>query len=63
MASKKISSVALKGTLNMDNMEITEVTKEDEFVYDFLSILKGYDGKLISISLKEEIELPVKDEE
>ncbi|AZV43711.1 hypothetical protein BAOM_3102 [Peribacillus asahii] len=62
MASKKIQSVNLKGELSLDDMTVTEVTKEGEFTYDFLSILRGFDGKTISINLKEEIELPVKDE-
>jgi hypothetical protein len=44
-------------------MEITEQTKEAEFTYDFLEILRDFDGKQVSISIKEEVELPVKDEE
>lgn len=61
MASKKINQVSLKGELNLDNVEITEITKEGEFVYDFKQILQEFDGKQISISLKEENELPVKE--
>lgn len=63
MASKKIHSVNLKGLLDLDTMEVTEQTKEAEFTYDFLEILRGFDGKQVSISIKEEVELPVKDEE
>jgi hypothetical protein len=63
MASKKISSVALKGSLDLDTMEITEQTKEAEYTYDFLAILRDFNGKQVSISIKEEVELPVKDEE
>jgi hypothetical protein len=63
MASKKIHSVNLKGQFDLDVMEITEQTKEAEFTYDFLEILRDFDGKQVSISIKEEVELPVKDEE
>lgn len=63
MASKKINSVTLKGQLDLDTMEVVEQTKEAEFTYDFLAILREFDGKQISISLKEENELPIKEEE
>ena len=63
MASKKIHSVNLKGQFDLDVMEITEQTKEAEFTYDFLEVLREFDGKQVSISIKEEQELPVKDEE
>ena len=63
MASKKINSVNLKGQLDLDTMEVVEQTKEAEFTYDFLTILREFDGKQISISLKEENELPIKEEE
>jgi hypothetical protein len=61
--AKKIHSVALKGILDIDVMEIVEQTKEAEFTYDFLEVLRDFDGKQVSISIKEEQELPVKDEE
>lgn len=63
MASKKIHAVNLKGQLDLDTMEMTETTKEAEFRYDFLAILREFDGKQVSISLKEENELPIKEEE
>ena len=63
MASKKIHAVNLKGQLDLDTMEVVEQTKEAEFTYDFLTILREFDGKQISISLKEENELPIKEEE
>jgi hypothetical protein len=63
MASKKVNQVSLKGEFNLDVMEVTEQTKEAEFTYDFLAILREYDGKQVSITIKEENELPVKDEE
>jgi hypothetical protein len=63
MASKKVHTVNLKGILDLDTMEITEQAKEAEFTYDFLEILRDFDGKQVSISVKEENDLPVKDEE
>lgn len=63
MASKKVHQVNLKGALDLGTMEITEQTKEDEFTYDFLAILRDFDGKQVSITLKEENELPIKEEE
>lgn len=61
MASKKVNQVNLKGELNLDTVEITEVTKEGEFVYDFRQILEAFDGKQVSVMIKEENELPVKE--
>jgi hypothetical protein len=61
LASKKVNTVNLKGVLDMNQMEITELAKDGEFTYDFLEILKGFDGKTISLSVKEEEELPVKE--
>lgn len=61
MASKKIHAVNLKGELDLDTMEIVETTKEGEFTYDFLAILRDFNGKQVSVSLKEENELPIKE--
>ena len=63
MASKKIHAVNVKGSLDLDTMEIVEQTKEAEYTYDFLAILREFNGKQVSISIKEENELPVKDME
>lgn len=63
MASKKVHAVNLKGSLDLDVMEVTEQTKEAEFTYDFLEVLRDFDGKNVTISIKEEQELPTKDEE
>ncbi|MER3123589.1 YonK family protein [Bacillus altitudinis] len=63
MASKKTNQINLKGFFNMDVMEVTEQTKEAEFVYDFKEILAGFNGKQVSFTIKEENELPVKDNE
>jgi hypothetical protein len=61
--AKKVHAVTLKGNFDLSLMEITEVTKEAENTYDFLELLREFDGKQVSISIKEEEELPVKDEE
>jgi len=59
--AKKVHSVSLKGELDVDTMELTEVTKEGEFVYDFLKIIQEFDGKTIKFSIAEEAEIPTKD--
>jgi len=59
--AKKVNQVNLKGKLNMDLVEITEITKEGEFVYDFKQILQDFDGKQVTITVKEENELPIKE--
>jgi hypothetical protein len=63
MASKKVNQVNLKGELDLDTMEVIEQTKEAEYTYDFLAILRDYDGKAVSVTIKEENELPIKEEE
>lgn len=62
MASKKIHSINLRGILDMDTMEITETTKDSEYVYDFLKILQEFNGKQVSVQIKEEQDLPIKEE-
>jgi hypothetical protein len=63
MASKKIHAVSVKGEFDLSTMEITETTKEAILTYDFLEVLREFDGKQVTISIKEENELPVKEEE
>lgn len=63
MASKKTNQVNLKGFFDMDVMEVTKLTKDDELRYDFKEILSEFNGKQVSITIKEENELPVKDNE
>lgn len=55
--AKRVLSTQLKGQFDMDNMEITEVTKDSEKTYNFLEILREYAGKTISVSIKEENEI------
>jgi hypothetical protein len=61
--AKKIHSVSIKGVLDVNTMELTEITKEGEFVYDFLKILQDFDGKTVKFSIGEEEEIPTKDME
>lgn len=63
MASKKVNQVSLKGKFELEVMEVTEETKEAILTYDFMEILREYDGKQVSITIKEENELPVKEDE
>ncbi|MFC9657242.1 YonK family protein [Bacillus subtilis] len=60
MASKKVHQINAKGFFDM---EVTEQTKEAEYTYDFKEILSEFNGKNVSITVKEENELPVKDVE
>ncbi|MCA1025687.1 YonK family protein [Cytobacillus kochii] len=62
MASKKVNQVNIRGTFDLDTMEIVEQAKEAEYTYDFLEQLRDFDGKNITVSIKEEKELPVKEE-
>ena len=55
--AKRVLSTQLKGSFDMDEMTITEVTKDSESTYNFLEILRDYAGKTITISIKEENEL------
>lgn len=61
MASKVVHQVNLKGHLDLDSMEVIEVTKDAEYTYDFLSILKRFHDKPVAITIKEEDELEVKE--
>jgi hypothetical protein len=55
--AKRILSTQLKGSFNLELMEITEVTKDAEKTYNFLEILQDYAGKTITVSIKEENEI------
>lgn len=60
--AKRTNAVSIKGELKLDDMTLTEITKEEEKVYDLLEILREYDGKTVTFSIKEENELPIKEE-
>jgi hypothetical protein len=61
--AKKVHAVSLKGILDMDLVEVTEITKDAEYVYDLKAILQEFNGKQVSIAIKEDSELPTKDME
>jgi hypothetical protein len=56
--AKRNNSIGFKGLLDVDAMQITEETKEGIFVYSVLDALREYDGKEVSLNIKEEA--PVK---
>ncbi|MFB5759090.1 YonK family protein [Paenibacillus medicaginis] len=61
--AKRNNSVQFKGDLEVETMEIHEVTKEGSFTYDLLAELRRFDGKQITISIKEEFPVEPKPEE
>lgn len=61
--AKKTTATNVKGILDIDSDIITEITKDAENVYSLSEILNEYDGKQITLSIKEEQELAVKEEE
>jgi hypothetical protein len=61
--AKRVHSVQLKGVLTNANMEITETTKEAVNTYDLAALLEMFEGRQVTISVKEEEEIEPKDEE
>ncbi len=64
--AKKTNQVGFKGILDVNFEEgrstITEVTKETEYVYDFFKELANFNGKSVTISIKEDNEItPIED--
>ncbi|KAA9007374.1 hypothetical protein F4V43_02485 [Paenibacillus spiritus] len=59
--AKRNNSIQFKGELNVETMEITEEDKNGVFVYDLLNELRFYDGKNVTVSIKED--LPVEPKE
>ncbi|MEK4006354.1 YonK family protein [Paenibacillus sp. FSL H3-0333] len=59
--AKRNNSIQFKGLLNTEVMEVTEEDKSGIFIYDLLEELKSYDGKNVTISIKED--LPVQPKE
>jgi len=65
--AKKVNQVGFKGILDVDfntgEGTITEIVKEVENVYNFFETLMEFNGKHVTISIKEENELPTVDGE
>jgi hypothetical protein len=59
--AKRNNSIQFKGLLNTEVMEVTEESKDGIAIYDLLEELKFYDGKNVTISIKED--LPVQPKE
>lgn len=65
--AKRVNSASIKGKLSIDwSLEsgiITETTRDGDIVeYDLFKLLEEFNGKEISISVKEEYKLPTIDE-
>ncbi|MNH66546.1 YonK protein [compost metagenome] len=60
--AKRNNSVQFKGELNVETMEIMEEDKNGLFVYDLLAELNLFDGKQVSIAIKEEFPVEPKKE-
>ena len=52
--AKSKTTESYKGEFNYETMEITEETKDGNFVYDIKEALKRFDGKNLSFQLVEE---------
>lgn len=55
--STKSVTYNVKGVLDLENGTVTEISKEEEVVYDFTEILAQFDGKEIAMSIKETSEI------
>lgn len=55
--SKRNTSVSLNGLLDLDDGTITETTKDADLVYRFDEILRQFNGRNVTISIKESSEL------
>lgn len=60
---KKTTSSNVKGVLDITNDLVTEITKDNEIEYSLSELLAEYDGKHVTITIKEEKELAVKSDE
>lgn len=58
--AKKTKSIAFKNaTINIDDMTITEVTKDDTKVYDLKKVLQDWDNiDGISLTIKQDNDVP-----
>lgn len=59
--AKRVNSVQLKGNFEVETMEVTEESKEGTFVYDLLAELRLFDGKHVTIAIKEEFPVEPKE--
>jgi hypothetical protein len=59
--AKKDHPVSFNGVLEVETMEILEEDKNGQYVYDLLEELKQFDGKKVSIKIKEELSVEPKE--
>lgn len=62
--AKRTNSASFQGelTLGVNELTITELTGEEELTYDLLELFQEFDGKHITLSIKEEFSVdPVED--
>lgn len=55
--AKYTASFHTKGLLNREEMTIIEAKKDEEMTYDLDEQLRHFDGKVVTISIKEEYEI------
>lgn len=64
--AKRTNSAQLKGMLDIDwalgELVVTETTKDGEFEYSLTSLLEEFNGKNITLSIKEEDQIAPIDE-
>lgn len=53
--AKYVHSFSVKGELDAEELEIKEETKETIETYSLQDILAQFDGKVVSIAIKEEV--------
>lgn len=61
--AKITNAVQFKGDFSFLDMEITETTKESIDTYDLKEYLKRFDGKHVTLSIREEIQPEPKEHE
>lgn len=59
--AKKDHSISFNGVLEVETMEVLEEDKNGQHVYDLLTELKQFDGKKVSIKIKEELSVEPKE--
>ncbi len=57
-------SISLKGVIDVEEMTITEIVKDEEKTYNLLEVLGRFDGQNATLSIVEKASLdPIDDEE
>lgn len=56
-------SISLKGVIDVEEMTITEIVKDEEKTYNLLEVLQRFDGQNATLSIVEKASLDPIDEE